>query len=79
MAPPHDDVDCPPTAETGTTARRKERRRQRQRREQRAIDAALAADRAARSGWVRRAARPESWRVLRDGTVQFKMRQWHGT
>ena len=49
------------------------------RREQRAIDAALAADRAARSGWVRRAARPESWRVLRDGTVQFKMRQWHGT
>ena len=37
----------------------------------------LAADRAARSGWVRRTARPESWRVLRDGTVQFKMRQWH--
>ena len=28
---------------------------------------------------VRRTARPESWRVLRDGTVQFKMRQWHGT
>jgi len=79
MAPPHDDDDCPPTAETGTTARRKERRRQRQRREQRAIDAALAADRAARSGWVRRTARPESLRVLRDGTVQFKMRQWHGT
>ena len=79
MAPPHDDDDCPPTAETVTTAVRKERRRQRQRREQRAIDAALAADRAARSGWVRRTARPESWRVLRDGTVQFKMRQWHGT
>ena len=79
MAPPHDDVDCPPTAETGTTARRKERRRQRW--EQRAIDAALAADRAARSGWCagRPAQTPESWRVLRDGTVQFKMRQWHGT
>ena len=40
------------------------------------VDATLAAD---RSGWVRRTARPESLRVLDDGTVQYKMRQWHGT